>query len=80
MSGTLLTADTWAQKADARTGLPVFQSHGRVDPLLPFEGATWLKELLEEAGMPVEFHPFNGAHTIPQDVLESLAVFLKEKR
>jgi len=80
MSGTLLTADIWEQKARARTGLNVFQSHGQVDPLLPFAGATWLKELLEEAGISVDFHPFNGAHTIPQDVLESLASFLQEKR
>ena len=78
MSGTLLTEDQWREKAKSRSGLKVFQSHGRVDPLLPFQGALWLKEVLEDAGLAVDFHPFDGPHTIPMDVLQSLAEFLAE--
>src|SRR5207244_1388810 len=36
LSGTLIAAHEWAARLPARAGLPVFQSHGSEDPLLPF--------------------------------------------
>src|SRR6185295_4702196 len=40
MSGTLLCQDRWREAAAATgPGLHVLQSHGRADPLLPFEAA-----------------------------------------
>lgn len=76
LSGTLLTEDTWRVKARARAGLPVFQSHGRQDPVLPYQAAEWLKELLVEAGMQHEFVPFDGGHTIGGEALVKLGDFL----
>jgi len=79
LSGTLLTEDVWAPKAKARAGLPVFQSHGRRDQVLPFAAATWLNELLAQAGLAVDFHPFDGGHEIPESVLRALAEFLVKR-
>lgn len=76
LSGTLLIEDAWRLKAKARAGLPVFQSHGRQDPILPYAAAEWLKELFVEAGMQHEFVPFAGGHTIGQDALLKLGDFL----
>ena len=76
LSGTLLTEDVWRQKAAARAGLPVFQSHGRADPVLPFQAAEWLHELFTSAGLPTEYVPFNGGHTIDRDALAKLGEFL----
>lgn len=76
LSGTLLLEDTWRAKAKARAGLPVFQSHGRQDPVLPFKAAEWLRELLTEAGLPPEFVPFDGGHTIGPEALVKLGAFL----
>lgn len=76
LSGTLLIEDTWRPKAKARAGLPVFQSHGRQDPILPYPAAEWLKELFLEAGMQHEFVPFDGGHTIGEDALLKLGAFL----
>lgn len=76
LSGTLLTEDLWRAKAKARAGLPVFQSHGRQDPVLPYKAAEWLKELLVEAGMRHEFVPFDGGHTIGSEALVKLGDFL----
>ncbi len=78
MSGTLLIEDVWRQKAKARAGLRVFQSHGTEDPLLAFMAAEWLRDLLSQAGCKVEFLPFRGGHTIPMNVLEKLSTFLDE--
>lgn len=77
LSGTLLTEDVWRKKATARAGLPVFQSHGRFDEVLPFAAARWLEQLLVEAGLGVNFIEFDGGHEIPLEVLRGLAAFLK---
>ncbi|MGM0574759.1 MAG: alpha/beta hydrolase [Myxococcota bacterium] len=63
-SGTLLAEPEWRRRAPTRGGLRVLQTHGRQDPLLPFEGAVLLRDLLSDAGLEVEFHPFDGPHTI----------------
>ena len=79
LSGTLLIEDVWRAKARARAGLAVFQSHGRQDPVLPYEAAEWLRALFTEAGMQHEFVPFAGGHTIPADVLGALGTFLERR-
>lgn len=79
MSGTLLCEGEWRKRAPLRKGLAVFQSHGRQDLILPFANATALKELLEGAGLTVEFLPFNGPHTIPAEALEKIGALLSKK-
>lgn len=76
LSGTLLVEDQWRALVKNRAGLQVFQSHGRQDPLLPFEAAGWLGELLGEGGAQVEFVPFDGGHGIAPEAVEKLAAFL----
>ncbi len=76
LSGTLIAAHEWSALAPRRRGLPVFQSHGLKDPLLPFAAAERLRDLLEGAGLPVEFVPFHGGHEIPGGVLDRLGAFL----
>ena len=70
-SGTLLIEPEWQRLAAARRGLRVLQSHGTIDPLLPFDAAVWLRDLLQSAGAEVEFIPFHGMHTIPQEAVAS---------
>lgn len=77
-SGTLLCRDTWQQAAAVHQGCKVFQSHGRQDPVLPFEPAEWLRDMLTENGFDVDFHPFNGQHTIPMEMLRELSLILEK--
>ncbi len=70
-SGTLLCEAEWRKLAPGRKGLPVLQCHGTSDPLLPFQTAEWLRDLLTESGMQVEFHSFAGMHTIDREGLQS---------
>ncbi|HVE86260.1 MAG TPA: phospholipase [Myxococcales bacterium] len=76
LSGTLICEPEWRRLAPARAGLPVLQTHGRLDDLLPFEGAEALRDLLAGAGLPVDFHAFDGAHGIPREVKGPWADFL----
>lgn len=72
-SGTLICEPEWRRRAPARRGLKVLQSHGTQDPLLPFERALALRDLLIEAGLEVDFLPFEGVHTIVLEALERTA-------
>ncbi|MEI8259521.1 MAG: phospholipase [Deltaproteobacteria bacterium] len=69
-SGTLLCETEWQRRAPLLRGLEVLQSHGRQDPLLPFEMALALKDLLSAAELSVEFTPFDGGHQIGMEALE----------
>lgn len=76
MSGSLLNETEWRERAPQHQGLRVVQSHGTSDPLLPFDVAEDLRDLLTAAGAVVEFVPFSGGHQIPFEVFESVGEFL----
>lgn len=76
LSGTLLTASEWSALLPAKQGLPVFQSHGSEDPILPFELAEKLEKLMVDAGLDVTWSPFRGGHGIPRPVLDRAAAVL----
>lgn len=76
LSGSLLTRPEWAKRAAPRKGLPVLQSHGREDDVLPFAFAEQLRDLLVKAELAVDFLPFDGPHTIPPEALARLGAFL----
>lgn len=78
-SPTLLCEEVWRRHAPRRAGLPVFISHGRHDPLLPFAATEALVALLGDAGLVVEFLPFDGPHTISAEALERAALRLADR-
>src|SRR5215207_2977582 len=69
MSGTLLAESEWEPRMKTLTGVPVLQSHGRADGLLPFGVAEVLRDKLRAAGAQVDWHEFIGGHEIPMTVL-----------
>lgn len=78
LSGTLLCEDRWQELAAKRGSLPVLQSHGHYDPILPYQAAEWLREMFESAGFPVDFRPFPGEHQIPMTALEGLVKLIRK--
>jgi phospholipase/carboxylesterase len=77
LSTTLLCRDIWEPRMAARRDLPVFQAHGRRDPLLPHALAVELRDLLRGAGCQVDWLEFNGGHEIPASVLQALGQFIR---
>ncbi len=75
-SGTLLCESDWRPLA-GKNRLPVFQSHGTLDPILPFENAVALCNLLSESGLKVVFTEFDGPHTIPLGAVEGTVRLLQ---
>lgn len=78
LSGTLLAEDEWIALMPKRKGLRVLQSHGRVDPLLPFSIAERLRDELTTAGLSVNFVPFNGGHEITGSVIDGIDALLAD--
>lgn len=77
LSGTLLTEEQWTQAAAQHRSMPVLQSHGRFDPILPFRAAETLRDMLTTVGLKVDFLPFDGPHTIPFEALSRFARFIQ---
>ena len=77
LSGNLLAQPVWGPLMTKRKGLPVFQSHGTQDEILPYVGAERLRDTLSQSGLVVDWHSFRGGHEIPEPVLRALNVFLK---
>lgn len=79
LSGTVLSRAAWKELIARRTALPIFQSHGARDALLPFELADELHRIFTDAGASVKYVPFQGEHTISMIVLQALAAWLAER-
>jgi len=76
LSGALVAAPHWIPQAPSLKGLPVFESHGTVDPTLPLAQAELLRDQLGAAGAQVAWMTFRGGHGIPREVLDALRTFL----
>ena len=76
LSGTLLATQEWIPMLQKRKGLPVFQSHGMQDEILPYVGAERLRNTLSPGGLAIEWHSFRGGHEIPRTVLRQLGPFI----
>jgi phospholipase/carboxylesterase len=80
MSATPVDEDAWRLGYSRRRGLPVFVAHGRRDPVLPFSGSERMQRDIAAAGNQVTWHPFDGGHEIPADVVGALSDFLRQVR
>jgi phospholipase/carboxylesterase len=79
MSGTLIAEPEWSPRMARLAGVPIVQSHGRHDPLLPFAIAETLRDKLVAAGAKVEFVQFLGGHEIPPNVLAAVASLIRQR-
>jgi phospholipase/carboxylesterase len=77
MSGTLIAEREWSSRWSKLAGVPIVQSHGRNDALLPFSIAELLRDKLRDAGAKVDFVQFLGGHEIPPIVLDAAARLLR---
>jgi phospholipase/carboxylesterase len=78
LSGAPVPEQELRALAPRRAGMRVLQSHGRADPVLPYNGGEYLRDLLREGGLDVEWIPFGGGHGIPDGVLDRLGPFVSE--
>ena len=75
-SGTLVCQHGWRDHLGRLAGTRVYQSHGTFDPVLPFSSAESLRELLSGGEVDVQFHSFEGPHTIDPESVAITAQWL----
>lgn len=78
LSGSLIASGEWTPRAPARAGTPVFVTHGRNDPLLPYPLAEQLVATLTTGGVDVRWWPNDGDHSFNPAVAPVLSGFLYE--
>ncbi len=79
LSGTLVDLKTLAKLAVKHKGLPFFQTHGSVDPILGFAQALALEKALTEGGWSGKLQRFEGGHAIPPEAMETLRAWLEAR-
>jgi phospholipase/carboxylesterase len=79
MSGYLpLAATTAAERSVANAEVPIFQAHGRADPVIALDRATASRDALLALGYPVEWHDYPMAHSVcPQEIADMNRWLLK---
>jgi phospholipase/carboxylesterase len=78
LSGTLLDQKLWRELATKKSSMSFFQSHGIQDPVLGYQPAKSLNQLLRDAGLVGEFLSFRGGHEIPYEVIEGLNRYFRQ--
>jgi phospholipase/carboxylesterase len=63
-SGFIPVVEGWEPDLAGRAGLPVFIAHGRQDPVMEIGFARRARELLEDAGLDVDYHESDAGHNI----------------
>jgi phospholipase/carboxylesterase len=76
LSSTLIASSAWTPRAARSQGLPILQTHGRRDPILPHADAVRLADLLRTHGAALDFVEFEGGHELPPVTLQALGSFL----
>lgn len=75
-SGFIPTVDGWQADLSARRDTRVFVAHGRRDPVIDVAFARRAREMLEQAGLPVEYHESDVPHTIDPAHLPAAAAWI----
>ena len=79
LSGTLVSKEIWSKLAKKRGSMKIFQSHGKLDPILTFNSAKKLRKIFLKSKLDHKFIPFDGTHEIPKKVILSLGELIEQK-
>lgn len=79
-SGFIPTVEGWTPDVAGRaaSGLKAFIAHGRQDPIMDVAFARQARALLEEGGVPVEYHESDAAHHIDPAHVPAAVRFVKD--
>jgi len=78
-SGFVPTVEGWQPELESRRDLPVLIHHGRNDPIISVEFGRAARDLLEPAGLAVEYIETDAPHALPREPVDR-AVELIEAR
>jgi phospholipase/carboxylesterase len=77
-SGFVPTVEGWEPDLEARAGMRVFIAHGRSDEVIDVAFARRSRQLLESAGLRVDYHESEGGHHIDPRQIPEASLWLGE--
>jgi phospholipase/carboxylesterase len=77
LGGTPVNEEAWAEHFAGRRHLPIFIAHGRQDSVLSFDMMERFAARLKAFGLDVTWHPYDGGHGIPDDVIREINGFVR---
>jgi phospholipase/carboxylesterase len=78
-SGFIPVVEGWEPDLEGRKGMPVFIAHGRRDPVMDINFARQARDLLEGAGLHVDYHESDAAHHIDPDHVPAAVEWLHKR-
>jgi phospholipase/carboxylesterase len=78
-SGFIPVVEGWEPDLEGRKGMPVFIAHGRRDPVMDINFARQARDLLEGAGLHVDYHESDAAHHIDPDHVPAAVEWLRRR-
>ena len=78
LGGTTVDEEGWAGHFAERRQLPIFIAHGRRDSVLPFDRMEKFAARLAASGLDVTWLPFEGEHSIPEEVVDGMSAFVRD--
>jgi phospholipase/carboxylesterase len=63
----------------ANSNIPVFVGHGNMDPVVPLVMGRTIASKLEALHLPVEWHEYPMPHSVNQDEIVDIGVWLRDK-
>jgi phospholipase/carboxylesterase len=77
-SGFIPTVEGWHPDLAGRSAVRVFIAHGRNDPVIDVGFARRARQLLEAAGLPVDYHESDAGHQIHPASIPAAAAWLEQ--
>ena len=77
LSGRVSSPESLSERLPEHRGQPVFVAHGTQDMVIGVEDARSSREFLESAGYSPQYHEYEMAHEINQDVMGDLGQWLR---
>jgi phospholipase/carboxylesterase len=76
LSGFVPTVDGWRPELATRSKLPVLIRHGRNDPVIEVGFARRARDLLEGAGLEVDYLETEAGHWLPPELVPQIREFV----
>jgi phospholipase/carboxylesterase len=78
LSGFVPTVEGWHADLDTRSRLPVLIHHGRNDPIIDVSFGQRAHQLLDQAGLDVDYLESDAGHSLPAELLPRLRQFVEQ--
>jgi len=67
------------ERSEANRGIPIFQAHGRFDPMVPFDRGEWTRDRLIAHGYAPEFHEYPMQHEVCLEEIAAIGGWLRDR-